>query len=230
MKWRGLERSRNVEDRRGARSGPMLAGAGGLGLIAVVIVMLLSGGSGGGLDLEGLMEGLGTQAPASTPQSLSPEEEAEGEFVAAVLGTTETYWGDEFSAAGDAYPAPTLVLFTGATSSRCGGGDDTDRSPLLPRRRDHLRRPRFLHRASPTVWRQWWRLRRGIRHCTRGRSPHPKGDRRDGPGADGTVAEPGATKRVVGSHGIAGRLLRRGVGQFGSRARRAAARRYRRRS
>jgi predicted metalloprotease len=97
------------------------AGAGGLGLIAVVVVMLLSGGSGGGLDLDGLMQSLGTQAPASTPQSSGPEEAAEGEFVAAVLGTTETYWGDEFAAAGDTYPAPTLVLFTGATSSRCGG-------------------------------------------------------------------------------------------------------------
>ncbi len=99
----------------------MMAGAGGLGLIAVLVVMLLGGGSGGGLDLEGLMQGLEAQQPATTPQALTPEEEAEGEFIGAVLGTTETYWGEEFAASGETYPAPRLVLFTGSTSSGCGG-------------------------------------------------------------------------------------------------------------
>jgi predicted metalloprotease len=68
MKWRGLERSRNVEDRRRARPSPLVAGAGGLGLIAVLVALFLGGSSGGGsLDLEGLRQGLEAQQPAPTP-------------------------------------------------------------------------------------------------------------------------------------------------------------------
>ncbi len=44
----------------------------------------------------------------------------EGKFVATVLADTEDTWGAAFEAAGEKYPPPTLVLFSGQTSSACG--------------------------------------------------------------------------------------------------------------
>ena len=43
-----------------------------------------------------------------------------GQFVAAVLGSTETVWTDIFAQAGRTYKPPTLVMFSGATQSGCG--------------------------------------------------------------------------------------------------------------
>jgi predicted metalloprotease len=43
-----------------------------------------------------------------------------GQFVAAVLGSTEVQWKEIFAAAGKKYEPPTLVMFSGATRSACG--------------------------------------------------------------------------------------------------------------
>ena len=43
-----------------------------------------------------------------------------GQFVAAVLGSTETVWTDIFAQAGRTYKPPTLVMFSRATQSGCG--------------------------------------------------------------------------------------------------------------
>lgn len=120
MRWRRLEKSSNVEDRRGA--GPMVAGGlGGLGIIGVILTLLLSGGDGGNV-LGDLLGGLG--APQTQTEQAPVSEQATddaGEFVKAILGTTETYWTDVFSQAGRTYEPPRLVLFTGSTASGCGG-------------------------------------------------------------------------------------------------------------
>ncbi|HEU0159168.1 MAG TPA: neutral zinc metallopeptidase, partial [Hyphomicrobiaceae bacterium] len=42
------------------------------------------------------------------------------EFVAAVLGSTEAQWKEIFAQSGQTYEAPTLVMFSGSTSSACG--------------------------------------------------------------------------------------------------------------
>lgn len=42
------------------------------------------------------------------------------DFVARVLGSTERIWNAEFSAMGQEYPEPRLVLFTGFVQSACG--------------------------------------------------------------------------------------------------------------
>jgi predicted metalloprotease len=42
------------------------------------------------------------------------------ELVSAVLGSSEVQWKEIFAAAGKAYQAPTLVMFSGATQSACG--------------------------------------------------------------------------------------------------------------
>jgi predicted metalloprotease len=121
MRWRRLERSSNVEDRRGRA--PMIAGGvGGLGIIGVLLAMFLGGGgdSGGFGDLLG---GLGAPAQSQTQQDLPSEQATDdaGEFVKAVLGTTETYWTGVFTDSGMTYDPPRLVLFTGSTASGCGG-------------------------------------------------------------------------------------------------------------
>jgi uncharacterized protein len=43
-----------------------------------------------------------------------------GEFVSAVLGSTEVQWREIFARAGKTYRTPTLVMFSGATVSACG--------------------------------------------------------------------------------------------------------------
>ena len=42
------------------------------------------------------------------------------EFVSAVLGSAEVQWTELFAQANSRYQAPTLVMFSGATSSACG--------------------------------------------------------------------------------------------------------------
>ncbi len=123
MRWRGLERSTNVRDRRGMGPGKVAAGGiGGLGIIGVIIALLFGGGGGNGGGLEDILGGLGgataVQAPAQTAPA--PGDDA-GEFVQAVLGTTETLWADIFAQAGQEYRPAQLILFQEATSSACGG-------------------------------------------------------------------------------------------------------------
>jgi predicted metalloprotease len=109
MKWQDLRRSTYVEDRRGMRGGLPITG--GLGIIAVLVISLLTGvnplqllGGGGG----------GEAAP--------PANDAGRDFVSAILGSTEDTWSRIFSASGQTYRQPALVIFSGATASGCGTG------------------------------------------------------------------------------------------------------------
>jgi uncharacterized protein len=118
MKWRGLERSGNLEDRRGRSAGAVAGGVGGLGIIGALLVMFLSGGGEGG-DLGSLLSQLQEPAP-QTEQQLPPADDA-AEFYSAILGTTETVWSEVFDANGLQYEPAQLVLFTDRTESGCGG-------------------------------------------------------------------------------------------------------------
>ena len=123
VRWRNLEKSENVADRRGARTGGMVAGGvGGLGIIGLLIALFFGGGSGDGGGLGDLMEQLGTaSAQQAPPQTAPPVNDDDSQFVSAILGTTETLWTDIFAQAGQQYRPTELVLFTGATQSGCGG-------------------------------------------------------------------------------------------------------------
>ncbi len=123
MRWRNLERSKNVEDRRG-QGARIAGGVGGLGIIGLLLVLFLGGGGG---DLGGMGDLLGelgggqqTAAPGDTADEFEGIDEEE-DFVMAILGTTETLWTDIFSASGRTYEPATVVLFTQATPSACGG-------------------------------------------------------------------------------------------------------------
>ncbi len=125
MRWRGRRTSSNVEDRRGGRVvfggrggrrvGARGAGIGGAGLVIVLLLGLFFG-----VDVTPLLDPGGgtvtTQAP-SGPNRIDDETE---EFVSVVLAETEEVWGRIFADAGAEYVEPTLVLYSGVTTSACG--------------------------------------------------------------------------------------------------------------
>ena len=85
MKWRKLERSQNVDDRRG-RTPAVVGGVGGLGIIGVLLALFLGGGGDGGLG-----DILGQLGAAQTPNTVSqtlPDAEADDDelFVGAIWG------------------------------------------------------------------------------------------------------------------------------------------------
>ena len=124
MRWRNLERSKNVEDRRG-QGAKIAGGVGGLGILGLLFVLLTGGGGdlGNMGDILGEIGG-GQQAAVPTQDA----EEFEGidedeDFVMAILGTTETLWTEVFAASGQTYQPARVVLFSDATSSGCGGAN-----------------------------------------------------------------------------------------------------------
>src|SRR5690606_18756633 len=118
MRWRSARRSSNVEDRRGMRAGGLKLGLGGI--IAITLISVLLGRNP--LELLGLLTEIDQGAPyASGPGSAPPADDEASQFVASILGETEDVWTAIFAASGGRYDAPTLVLFTGAVQSACGG-------------------------------------------------------------------------------------------------------------
>jgi uncharacterized protein len=127
MRWDELPRSDNVEDRRadGPRGMPM-GRTGGIGIGTLIVLCLIGWALGiNPLDLIEGQIGSGTSdtqqqtQPAPGREAQAPSDQM-GQFVAAVLGSTEVQWKEIFAAAGKTYEAPTLVMFSGATRSACG--------------------------------------------------------------------------------------------------------------
>ncbi|MES2624643.1 MAG: neutral zinc metallopeptidase [Pseudomonadota bacterium] len=118
MRWQGRGRSSNVQDRRGSGSGGKMAG-GGIGIIAIAIVVALLGGDPSALFQEGLNRTIGTQI---SPQSRFSETEQQEmvDFVSVVLAETEDTWGRYFAAQNQQYPQPSMIIFSGGVDSGCG--------------------------------------------------------------------------------------------------------------
>lgn len=123
MRWGDLRRSGNIEDRRGMGGGGGFRG-GGLGLGGLIIVGLLAWATGidpriilGGLEM---VQGPGTSQQQAGKQG-APSDQS-GQFVSAVLGSTEDVWQQVFQQNGQSYRPPRLVLFENATPSACGLG------------------------------------------------------------------------------------------------------------
>jgi hypothetical protein len=122
MEWRGRRESDNVEDRRGRRiSGGGIAGLGGLGIVVVLVVSLLTGQNPLTL-LQSLSGQAGdTTASPDQPYQETAEEHELSQFVRVVLADTEDIWGKLLpQQAGRPYQQPILVLFTEAVQSGCG--------------------------------------------------------------------------------------------------------------
>jgi predicted metalloprotease len=76
-----------------------------------------------GVDPRILLQSGGIPDQASSvPAQRSPQEDRLAEFVSVVLADTEDTWHQLFSAAGQSYREPKLVLFTTMVRSACGMG------------------------------------------------------------------------------------------------------------
>ena len=148
MEWQGRRESENVEDRRGMGNagglgggfgggfrGGGFGGRGGLGIGAVVVILIV--GWIAGVNPIDLLSSIENGAPldqsadgnSQTVGKVGAPTDEQGKFVATVLADTETTWSDIFSAMGKQYMPPTLVLFgsdtpaegdSNSTSSACG--------------------------------------------------------------------------------------------------------------
>ncbi len=113
MKYKGRERSRNVQDRRGGGKTGMALGGGAI--IIVIIALLL------GQDPAQLLEA--TQSPVNneTPYASTAEEDELMEFIAVALKDNEDVWHalfeEEFNRQ---YEEPQLIVFKDRVQSACG--------------------------------------------------------------------------------------------------------------
>lgn len=130
MRWRDTDRSSNIEDRRGQQ----MASAGVPSALLLRFlpfllrtklgrVVLLIGGIyiafqyfTGGLSLDPNSQSHLSQAQSSSTTAVQDEN---AQFVAAILGTTETVWGQLLKGQ---YREPKLVLYRNMTSTGCGMG------------------------------------------------------------------------------------------------------------
>jgi hypothetical protein len=98
-------------------------GGGGLGIGTIVILLIVAWAFGinplSFLDGGGSSSQFGPQVGSEQGRAGAPSDEG-GQFVATVLADTEETWQRIFSNAGETYREPTLVLFSGSTSSACG--------------------------------------------------------------------------------------------------------------
>ncbi len=129
MRWKNLRGSGNVEDRRARPGGRTMAGgAGGIGVVGLLIFLAVQflGGGGSGIDPSVLeqLQPAGTNAQSSGPEvELTAEEQEYEEFVTKVIGDTDFVWDQIFTEAGLTYQPPRLVLFRTSTQSGCGGAN-----------------------------------------------------------------------------------------------------------
>ena len=130
MRWRDTDRSSNIEDRRGQQ----MASAGVPSALLLRFlpfllrtklgrVVLLIGGIyiafqyfTGGLSLDPSTQANLSQSQSSATTAVQDEN---AQFVAAILGTTETVWGQLLKGQ---YREPKLVLYRNITSTGCGMG------------------------------------------------------------------------------------------------------------
>ena len=135
MRLDDIEESGNVEDRRG-QSGGMGGGgfgmpmrSGGLGFGTMIILGIVAWVFGispsvliGGAEI--VSNTLGNRAPqqqVSVPRPTGGKSDADQQFVARVLKSTEDVWTEQLAKQMNVrYQKPPLVMFSGATRSGCG--------------------------------------------------------------------------------------------------------------
>ena len=129
MRWQDFRRSDNVEEVESSSSGFGGGGIrlGGGAILLVVVVSLLLGKNP--LDVLALLSGDGGAPPQVQTQQAPPQaggsqaptaRDVQKDFVRAVLGDTEDFWGKTFQQMGSRYQPPKLALFQGQVPSACG--------------------------------------------------------------------------------------------------------------
>jgi uncharacterized protein len=134
MKWRRLEKTPDVIDRRGARTGGGmqipggLRGAGGAaGVIGILIILAIQliggGGAGSAFDVDnqfGDQVGApGDPGSAAIPANQDPERDLR-DFSAYVFTRAQQDWERTFERQGSAYDRAKLVLYRDGVSTGCG--------------------------------------------------------------------------------------------------------------
>ena len=128
-----------IEDRRGSgggglgglRGGPIAIGAGGLGVVGLIVTVLLAflgAGAGGvpGFDPNSVsnIDATGAAATPATDIATSCKGVTaatdNATFIACVNTNIQNFWTKTFADAGQQYTETKLVLFTGGTQSGCG--------------------------------------------------------------------------------------------------------------
>ena len=123
MRWTDKGRSKNLEDRRGAKAGGGRSAKGKLGAGTLVIVLIAAvlgrtdlletfgiGGSGGGQSSSG----------QSTTHAPSPEDEKSMRFLSFLIDDMENVWTTRLASTANPYEAPVLVVFRDGVDSACG--------------------------------------------------------------------------------------------------------------
>lgn len=125
MRWRGRERSDNVEDRRGMSPGMAIGGGGGMLAVIVMLVLKFMGAGQGVQQMAGqvvnnIQDKRAQQAPAGEGM-----DDDHREFCQVVLKDTEKVWTEIFQKQlldRVEYIPPKLVMFSGSTNTACGQG------------------------------------------------------------------------------------------------------------
>ena len=117
---------------------PMGGGIGGIIVVVIIfiVIQLLSGGFGGG-----------NQGGAGSTSSLNPDDEM-GQFVNSVTVDIQTFWEEQFRAAGNDYPETVTVLFTDGTQTSCGAASSATGPFYCPADRKVYLDPGFFDELS----------------------------------------------------------------------------------
>lgn len=120
MRWQLGRRSTNVEDRRTVRMGGRgIAGLGGVGLIVLALIAVLTGTNP--LELLQQVSPTGSMVdPYVSEEDFSAAEQELADFSSVVLADTEDTWKALFAEMGMTYQEPNLVLYSGVVQSACG--------------------------------------------------------------------------------------------------------------
>lgn len=121
MRWRGERESDNVEDHRGMGGGGRLAIGGGIGTILIVVIGLLMGKNPMNI-ISDVMQNNNQSSSYEQTTTTNPADDSTAQMIKVVLASTEDVWSQLFSQAGATYQAPKLRMFTGATQTACGQG------------------------------------------------------------------------------------------------------------
>ena len=123
MRLDGRRESTNVDDRRGL-SGGTKAGLGLGGILIVGLLTLLMGGDLGDV-FQAVQQNGGLSAGGQQTEQVafSQEEQELATFAKRILASTEDVWTAQFAQYGLEYQAPTMVLYTNATTSGCGSAN-----------------------------------------------------------------------------------------------------------
>ncbi len=119
MRMDGRRESRNVEDRRGKGGSAAGLGIGGVAIVAIITLLM-----GGNItDVFRNVQSAGGVSAQTTSYEPTAENEALAKFSRQILASTEDVWSAYFKQTGiGTYESPTLVLYTGTTSTSCGTG------------------------------------------------------------------------------------------------------------